>query len=97
MTWLLSLVPWWAYLIGGVAIAAVIYRLLGWKGVVAVVATTAGVVAYSRGAKTGIEVERAKQVAADDKARTTIAKTRAANNAKSDEQLDREIDRWTRP
>jgi len=100
MNWLWEfvwgLMPWWAWLILGVGLAAVAYRLLGWKGVVAVVATTAGVVAYSRGAKKGIEVERAKQDAADDKAREVIADKKADTKTMSDKELDQEVDKWTR-
>jgi hypothetical protein len=88
--------PWPVWIILGVAVAAIVFRLLGWKGVVAVAATTLGVVAYSRGAKRGLEVEQAKQVDADNKARETISSNRTENAAKSDDALDSEINRWTR-
>lgn len=96
--WLWSIVwgwlPWWVWLVIGVAAAFAAYRLLGWKGALAVLTVTFGSVAYSRVAKRGIAVERAKQDAADDKARDTITENRTEVRAKSDEELDREVNRW---
>lgn len=95
--WFWNLMPTWAWVALGVAAAVVTWRLLGWKGVVAVLAVTFGSVAYSRGVKTGSGAERAKQDAADDKARDTITSKRVDAQTKTGEELDREIDRWTKP
>jgi hypothetical protein len=95
--WFWNLMPTWAWVALGVAAAVVAWRLLGWKGVVAVLAVTFGSVAYSRGIKTGSGAERAKQDAVDDKARDTITETRNDVRSKSDVELDRETDRWTKP
>jgi hypothetical protein len=101
MDWLWSLVwgwlPWWGWLLIGLGIAVVIYRLLGWKGALAVIATTAGAVAYSRGAKRGMEVEAAKQEAADDKARDIIAEKKEDVRAMPDEERDERFKRWEKP
>ncbi len=99
--WLWSIVwgwlPWWAWAAIGVGLAFAAYRLLGWKGALAVLAVTFGSVAYSRGARRGVAVERAKQDAADDRVADTITENRTEVRAKSDEELDQEIDRWTKP
>lgn len=98
--WIWSIIwgwlPWWAWAAIGIGAAFAVYRLLGWKGALAVLAVTFGSVAYSRGAKRGLEVERAKQDAADDKARDTITETRNDVRSKSDKELDAETDRWTK-
>ncbi len=99
--WLWSIVwgwlPWWAWLAIGLGAAIAVYRLLGWKGALAVLAVTFGSVAYSRGAKRGVEIEKAKQDAADEKARRVIHDNRDDARMTPDDQLDKEIDKWTKP
>lgn len=96
--WLWSIVwgllPWWVWLGLGVAAAFAVYRLLGWKGALAVLAVTFGGVAYSRGARRGVEVERAKQDAADEKARDIIHDNREEMGNLPDDELDRRLNRW---
>lgn len=46
--------------------------------------------------KSGADAEKLKQAQADVKAATTIGKARAEARGKSDEALDKEVDRWTR-
>lgn len=46
--------------------------------------------------KSGGDAERAKQAQADLKAANTVATERAASRAASDDELDKEIERWTR-
>lgn len=89
-----GLLPWWAWLAIGLAAAIAVYRLLGWKGALAVLATTFGAAAYSRGAKRGIEIERAKQDRADQRARDVIYDNRAEMDALPDDELDRRLNRW---
>jgi len=46
--------------------------------------------------KSGGDAERAKRAQADLKAANTVATERAAARAASDDELDKEIERWTR-
>lgn len=46
--------------------------------------------------KSGADAERAKQAQADLKAEKVVRKARAEARGKSDEALDKEVDRWTR-
>lgn len=46
--------------------------------------------------QSGADAEKLKQAKADVKAATTIGKARAEARGKSDEELDKEVDRWTR-
>lgn len=55
MTWLLYQVPWWLYAIGVLAIAAGVYRLFGWKGVLVALSLGAAAVLYRKGAQQGFE------------------------------------------
>jgi len=92
-----GLLPTWAWLAIGVGLAFAAYRLLGWKGALAVLATTFGAVAYSRGAKRGIEVEAAKQEKADQRAREVIHDNREEMGNLPDDELDRRLNRWDKP
>lgn len=99
--WLWSIVwgllPWWAWLGLGVAAAFAAYRLLGWKGALAVLAVTFGSVAYSRGARRGVEVERAKQDAADEKARDIITEKKEDVRTAPADEKKRRFERWEKP
>ncbi len=101
MNWLWSIIwgwlPWWAWAAIGIGVAFAVYRLLGWKGALAVLATTFGAVAYSSGARRGAQVETAKQDAADQHARDVIYDNRAEMDALPDDELDRRVDRWSKP
>ncbi len=46
--------------------------------------------------KSGADAEKLKQAKADIKASSEIAKQRAKARGSSDEQLDKDLDRWTR-
>lgn len=101
MDWLWSLIwgllPWWGWVLIGLGIAVAAYRLLGWKGALAVIATTAGAVAYSRGAKRGMEVEAAKQEAADDRVRDIIDETQEDVRTITPDERKRRFERWQKP
>lgn len=47
--------------------------------------------------KSGADAEKLKQAQADAKAATTIGKARIDARSKSDEALDKEVDKWTKP
>jgi hypothetical protein len=99
--WLWSIVwgwlPWWVWLAIGIALAVAAYRLLGWKGALAVLATTFGAVAYSSAARKGVAVERARQDAADDRVRDTIATKKAEVETLTDEERNERFSRWEKP
>lgn len=95
-SWLWNAVPTWAWVVGGVVLAVVAYRLLGWKGILAVAAVTFGSVAYSRGLKTGVTSERSKQAKADADASVVIQRERDEAQGLTETQLDKEMERWMR-
>jgi len=97
---LLGAVPSWVWIALGFMIIAVIVGVLkgdGWKWAFAVAGAAALAFFQSRAHQRGAAAERIKQANADTKARETISENRAENLAKSDDELDREIERWTRP
>ena len=49
MDWLISLVPWWAWLIASVAAVVAVWRLLGWHGAVMAAAGLLAVLGYGKG------------------------------------------------
>ncbi len=99
--WLWSIVwgwlPWWAWLAIGVGAAFAVYRLLGWKGALAVLAVTFGSVAYSRGAKRGGAVERSRQDAVDQQARDVIAEKKEDVRTITDKEREDRFNRWEKP
>lgn len=100
MTWLWSLiwnaVPIWVWIAAGIIAAIMAYRLLGWKGLLAVAAVTFGSVAYSRGLKTGVTSERAKQAKADADAVIVIQRERDEAEGLTETELDQEFQRWSK-
>lgn len=58
------------------------------------IALLAVAVAFIR--KSGADAEKLKQAKADVKAASTIAQKRTEARGKSDEELDKEVDRWSR-
>lgn len=64
--WLLSLVPWWVWLVlAAVAIGAV-WRVFGWRGAVAAAAALLPMLGCRWAVNLGAERERAKQSKAHD-------------------------------
>jgi hypothetical protein len=96
MTWLFNLIPIWVWIVAGIVAAIFAYRMLGWKGMVAVAAVTFGSVAYSRGVKTGTTSERAKQAKADVDAVVIIQRERDEAEGLTETELDQEFNRWNR-
>lgn len=47
--------------------------------------------------KSGADAEKLKQAKADAKAATTIGQKRAEAKAASDAELEKKVDKWTRP
>jgi hypothetical protein len=68
------------------------YRLLGWKGLLAVAAVTFGAAAYSRGSRPA--PPRAKQAKADTDAAVFIQRKRDEAEGLTETQLDQEFERW---
>lgn len=49
MDWVLSLVPWWAWLLAAAVAIGAAWRLLGWQGAVAAAAGFIAVFGYGKG------------------------------------------------
>lgn len=102
MIWdfILGSIPSWVWIVlGAAAILAVVGVLKGdgWKWAFGIAGAAALAFLQSRAHQRGAASERAKQDAADEKARDTITETRNDVRSKSDVELDKEIDRWTKP
>lgn len=99
MSWIGSfiwgLVPWWVWLLIGLAAAVGAYRLLGWKGALGVLAVTFGAATYGRGVQKGQTSERAKQEAVDAKARDVVKDNTIAVSKLPPDKRDKEFEEWT--
>lgn len=76
--WFLFILPWWVKVGGGVIIALIILRLLGWKASVAAIVAVVTLGAVNRGQQQGWEARLKKDNADADKA---IERARAARAA----------------
>lgn len=59
--WLISLVPWWAWLAMGVIAIGFVWRLFGWQGALAAAVGTITAMSYGKGrveGKSAIEAEQ---------------------------------------
>jgi hypothetical protein len=59
MDWLLSLVPWWLYLIAAAVAVGGVWRLLGWQGAVVAAAGFLAAFGYGKGRYDAMRDERA--------------------------------------
>ncbi len=97
--WIIGSIPAWVWMALAVAAALVIAAVLrqgGWKW--ALGALVAGAAAYlqAKSYQRGASTERAKQQHADQKAREVIYDNRDDARMMPDDQLDKEIDKWTK-
>lgn len=72
MDLIFNLMPWWGWLVVSAVAAAIAIRLFGFNTAIAVLIAGATAAVYTKGRKTGATVERAKQDAADNRARDVI-------------------------
>lgn len=99
MNWLFDLMPWWGWFVLSIGAGLVAFRLFGLNGLLAALLVGASVAAYAKGRKAGVTVERAKQVAADTKARDTIYDVKEdvrsiPNTPAGKAERDKRFDRW---
>lgn len=59
--WLISLVPWWAWLAMAVTAVAVVWRIFGWQGALAAAAGLIAALSYGKGRAEGKAIIEAEQ------------------------------------
>lgn len=98
--WIIGAVPSWVWLVGGLLIAAALVAILrngGWKWAIGVLVAFGAVFLQSRSYKRGAGNERARQDAADTKARDIIAERKESVRISPQADKDERFDRWTKP
>lgn len=78
--WIISLVPWWAWLAMAVTAVVVVWKLFGWQGALAALAGLVAVLGYGKGRNDAYRDERAR------------ADRRNLEAAKNRKDVDDEID-----
>lgn len=66
MDWLLSLIPWWAYLLAAAVVIGAVWRLLGWHGAIAAAAGFLAAFGYGKGRVDAYRDEQSRQSKARD-------------------------------
>lgn len=96
MDWLLSLIPWWAWLIAAAIAVGTVWRLLGWQGAVVAAAGLLAVLGYGKGRYDAAREQRA----ATDRRNTQAMKDRKEIDDDVSEMgsndLDSAYQRWLR-
>ncbi len=59
--WIISLVPWWAWLIAALIAVVAIWRLLGWQGALVAAAGFIAALSYGKGRMEGKSIIEAEQ------------------------------------
>lgn len=96
MTWLISLVPWWAWLLLAAALVGAVWQVWGWQGALAAAGAALAVLSYGKGRAEGSASEQAKQEKADADAVVVIRRERQEVDDLTETQLDKEFERWNR-
>lgn len=97
LDFILGAIPSWVWLVlGAAAILAVVGVLKGdgWKWAFGIAAAAGLAFLQSRAHQRGAASERAKQDAADEKARDIIHDNREEMGNLPDDELDRRLNRW---
>ena len=68
----LASVPWWAWLVIAVPAALLALKYLGFNATIGLLGAGVAATLYARGRARGVQIERAKQTRADQKARDVI-------------------------
>lgn len=96
MDWLISLVPWWAWLIAAILAVVTVWRLFGWQGALAAAAGFIAALSYGKGRSEGKAVIEAEQ----SRARLDAVKRRKEVddeiNSLGAQDVDEQLKRWNR-
>lgn len=94
--WLISLVPWWAWLTAAIAAVVLVWRLFGWQGALAIAAGILAVLGYGKGRADTLRDERARS----DRDNLQAAKDRKEIDDEIDQlgsnDVDERLARWMR-
>jgi hypothetical protein len=94
--WLISLVPWWAWLALAVTAVVVVYRLLGWRGALAAAAGLMAVIGYGKGRHDESLAERNRRDRENLKASQNRKEIDDAIDQLGSNDLDERYSRWMR-
>lgn len=94
--WVISLVPWWAWLGLAAAVFGVVWRVWGWQGAVVALGGLVAVLSYGRGRTDAYRDERSRQ----DRRNLDAVKERNRIDDEvgrmDDSAVDDDWDRWLR-
>lgn len=94
--WLISLVPWWAWLAAAVTAVVVVWRFFGWQGALAAAAGLLAALSYGKGRNDAYRDERARR----DRQNLEASKTRKEIDDEIDQLgsngVDERLARWLR-
>jgi hypothetical protein len=96
MDWLLSLVPWWAWLIAAAVAIGAVWRLLGWQGALVAAAGFLAALGYGKGR---YDAMRDEQVATDLRNMDAMKNRKEIDDDVSEmgsNDLDSAYQRWLR-
>jgi hypothetical protein len=103
MKWILDFLPWWAPWVAiAIALAATtpywlpFWNLLPRSVKIAIIAVSGGIALYFAGRNTGAANEKERQKNAEAKAIETRRKVDARVEGLSDDDVQKELKRWTR-
>lgn len=101
MNFIFDLIPWWGYLVIAAVAGVLALRWFGIHGLIVALLAGGAVASYARGRRSGVQIERAKQVQADTRAREVIhdrkEDVRSIPNTPAGQTERRErFDRWVK-
>ena len=94
--WIISLVPWWVWVIVAVVVLLAAWRILGTKGMLAAAGGLLLFFAYVAGGKQSLERERARQERERQKALKVKKDVEAEVENLSDDDVDSRLSKWMR-
>lgn len=96
MDWLISLVPWWAWLAAAIVAVVVVWRLLGWQGALMAGAGLLAALGYGKGRNDAALKAQARR---DKEARDhVVIRNRVEDevNSLGAQDVDERLKRWNR-
>lgn len=96
MTWLLSFIPWWAYLIAAITLVVFVQATFGWRAAIGAMIGLLPVLGYLWGSKRQSEIDRAKR---DREAADAMRRRREVDDevaSMGEQSVAEELRRWNR-
>ena len=94
--WIISLVPWWAWLIAALIAVAAVWRLLGWHGALTAAAALVAVLGYGKGRADASREHQARRDRENLKASQNRKEIDDEIDQLGSNDLDERYSRWMR-